>query len=74
MVDQSFYVGSAQDLNKRLVRHNEGRSAYTKAKRPWNLVYWEEFSDRASAVRRENEIKRRKSKAFIESLVRTSRM
>ena len=72
-MDGSYYVGSTQDLHPRLERHNEGRSKYTKAKRPWELVYTEEFPDRSSAVKRESEIKGRKRRAFIEELVRTSR-
>jgi putative endonuclease len=74
LLDETYYVGSCANVSERLVRHNEGRSLYTKGKRPWKLLYSEEFPDRASAVRRENQIKRRKSKSFIEDLVRTSRM
>jgi len=71
--DESYYVGSTQDLKSRLERHNRGRSKYTKAKRPWELVYWEKHQDRAAAMEQEREIKARKSKNYIESLVRTSR-
>ncbi len=71
--DGTYYVGSAQDLQERLERHNQGRTKYTKVKRPWELVYSEEFPDRSSAMKRENEIKRRKRRTFIEALVRTSR-
>ena len=71
--DGSYYVGSAQDLEERIQRHNQGRSLYTKGKGPWELVYEEEYPDRSLAVRRENEIKSRKKKSYIESLVRTSR-
>ena len=62
--DGSFYVGSSQDLEERVERHNQGRSKYTKSKRPWKLVYSEEYPDRSRAVKRENEIKRRKSKEY----------
>jgi putative endonuclease len=71
--DGSYYVGSAQDLEERLSRHSQGRSKYTKSKRPWELVYSEEYLDRSSSIKREREIKKRKSKEFIETLVRTSR-
>jgi len=47
----------------------KGRSKYTKAKRPWNLVYMEEHSDRSSAMKREYAIKRRKSKDYISKLI-----
>ena len=72
--DGSYYVGSTQSLDERVQRHNQGRSKYTKAKRPWNLVYFEAHLDRPGAVRRENEIKKRKDKKYVESLVRTSRL
>ena len=71
--DGSFYVGSTQDLSERLERHNQGRSKYTKQKRPWKLVYHEEYADRSASLKRESQIKNRKSKTYIERLVRTSR-
>ena len=71
--DGTYYVGYTQDLSERLQRHNQGRSKYTKAKRPWELVYSEELQDRSSAIQRELEIKNCKSKVYIETLVRTSR-
>jgi len=71
--DGSYYVGSSNDLPDRLERHNQGRSKYTRAKRPWELVYYETYPDRPSAVRREREFKKRKSKEFLENLVSTSR-
>ena len=30
--DGTYYIGSTQDLDERLKRHNEGRSKYTKTK------------------------------------------
>ena len=71
--DGSYYVGSTQDLEERIQRHNQGRSLYTKGRGPWELIYQEKHLDRSLAVRRENEIKSRKKKSYIESLVRTSR-
>ncbi len=71
--DGTYYIGSTQDLKERLERHNQGRSQYTKAKRPWKLVYSEEHPDRSAASIREMKIKNRKSKDYIKTLVRTSR-
>ncbi len=71
--DGSYYIGSTQDITERLERHNQGRSKYTKLKRPWNLMYYEEYPNRSDAVKRENQIKRRKDKEYIESLVKRSR-
>ena len=73
MHNGSYYVGSTQDLDARVKRHNQGRSKYTKARRPWKLIYYEEYPNRLTATKREKEIKSRKSKQYIESLVKTSR-
>ena len=67
--DKTYYVGSTQNLESRLKRHNEGRVAYTKPRCPWKLVDSEAFPDRSSAVKRENEIKAHKRRAFIEALI-----
>ena len=71
--DGSYYVGSTQNLSERLERHNQGRSTYTKDKRPWKLAYAEEHPDRSRAIMREKQIKSKKSKEYIENLVRASR-
>ena len=69
----SYYIASTGDLNERLLRHNQGRSRYTKRGIPWLLVHTEQFDTRSQAVKRERQIKNRKSRDFIEALVRTSR-
>ena len=70
--DESYYIGSTRDLDDRLQRHNKGRTKYTKVKGPWKLAFSEQHPDRSSAMKRELEIKRHKSRKYIESLVRTS--
>ena len=71
--DGTYYIGSTRDLTERLRRHNQGRSLYTRAKRPWKVVYTEAYPDRSTAVRREQEIKRQKRLSYILQLVSTSR-
>jgi putative endonuclease len=56
-VDQSLYIGQTGNLQDRLSRHNQGRSKYTKTRRPWEIVYFEEFTTRSQAVKREAELK-----------------
>ncbi len=51
------YVGSAEDLNVRLKRHNAGEVRSTKSGRPWEMIHTETFASRSEAVRREREIK-----------------
>ena len=72
-IDGTYYVGSTQDIEARLRRHNQGRSKYTKPKRLWQLVFQESHPDRSSAVKREHQIKNRRSRTYIAKLVRASR-
>ena len=69
----TYYIGSTADLNERLQRHNQGRSRYTKRGIPWKIVHTEQFDTRSQATKRERQIKKRKSREYIEALVRTSR-
>jgi len=57
--DKTLYVGSTNDLPKRLHAHNNLKSGahYTKIRRPVILKYQENFSTYNEARKRENEIK-----------------
>jgi putative endonuclease len=67
--DFSFYVGQCNDLDYRMSKHADGMSKYTSTKRPLRLVYFESFNSRSEAIAREKEIKKMKSRKYIESLV-----
>ena len=71
--DGTLYTGFTNDLARRLAAHNAGRGAkYTRGRRPVELVYWESFSNKSSALRREYAIKqlpRRQKLALIQSSV-----
>ena len=64
-----YYVGYTHDLNLRLERHNNGWSKSTISGIPWKLVYYEEFETKSNAMKREYEIKRKKSRKYIERLM-----
>lgn len=56
--DGSLYCGWTNALKERVEAHNAGRGArYTKSRRPVTLVYYEEFSTKQEAMRREWAIK-----------------
>lgn len=59
-VDKTFYIGSTNDLEKRVHAHNYTKSGahYTKIRRPVELVYNEEHKTYAEARKREGELKR----------------
>jgi putative endonuclease len=65
----TYYIGQTENVEKRIDEHNRGKSAYTKRKAPWNLIYVEEFDSRSKAMKREYEIKRHKSRKYIENLL-----
>ena len=67
--DFSFYVGQCEDLDYRMSKHFDDMSKYTSSKRPLRLVYFEVFKIRTEALKREKEIKKMKSKKYIESLL-----
>ncbi|MBC6110762.1 GIY-YIG nuclease family protein [Pedobacter fastidiosus] len=68
-----FYIGHTEDLIKRILRHNSGQVVATKNKGPWEVVYKEIYSIRSEAVRRELEIKSKKSRKYIETLINTQK-
>lgn len=54
-----LYTGWTNDLTRRLAAHNSGRGAkYTRGRRPVELVYAEELTDKESALRRECALKK----------------
>ena len=59
--DGTYYIGYTNDLEKRIKAHNEGKGAkYTKGRGPVKLVYYEEYEDKNTAMRREWEMKQLK--------------
>ena len=69
MKDLSFYIGQCEDLDKRLSKHFDGMSKYTSTKRPLKLRYFEVFSTRKEAIFREKQIKKMKSRLYIQHLI-----
>jgi putative endonuclease len=67
-----YYTGHTDNIERRLKEHNSGQTRYTSQQGvPWKLVYSESFVDRSSAMKREKEIKAKKSKKYIQELIRS---
>jgi putative endonuclease len=64
-----YYIGACLNIERRLYEHNIGHSKFTSTGTPWILKYKEEFSDLIAAKKRESQIKKMKSKKYIEALV-----
>jgi len=67
--DKTYYIGSTGNLTNRVREHNFGNTRYTKLKRPWILIYSEEFQTRGLAVMREKQLKRIKNRTVLEKIV-----
>ena len=67
-----YYVGACIDLQRRLYEHNIGHSKFTSLGLPWILKYSESFSTLLLAKKRELEIKKKKSRIYIEKLIGSS--
>ncbi len=67
--DKTLYCGSTNNLEKRILAHNNLKSGakYTRGRRPVILKYKEEFETYAEVRKREGEIKalNRKEKAEL---------
>ncbi len=58
--DKTLYVGSTNNLERRLLEHNNSKKGahYTKIRRPVILKYSENFSTFSESRKREAELKR----------------
>jgi putative endonuclease len=58
--DKTLYVGSTNDIEKRLHTHNNSKQGahYTKIRRPVVLKYSESFDTKSEALKRECAIKK----------------
>ena len=65
--DGSLYTGWTNNIEKRILAHNEGRGArYTRGRIPVKLVHLEEFETKEEAMSREFAIKQLTRKQKLE--------
>ena len=68
-IDESYYIGYTSNLQNRLKEHNSGKTRYTSHKRPWKLVYREEFQDKSEALKREKFLKKQRNSNFYRRII-----
>ena len=56
--DSELYFGSTDNLQRRLLEHNNGEVESTKSRRPFELRYYESYYDEEDARKREHSIKK----------------
>ncbi|MFA6536580.1 MAG: GIY-YIG nuclease family protein [Candidatus Paceibacterota bacterium] len=62
--DGSFYVGSTQDLKRRIEKHNRKEVKYSSTKAPFRLVWYSAFITKEKAVKFEMYLKSSSGFAF----------
>ena len=68
-----YYVGSTDDSQGNIKHHNAGSTPSTKSGAPdWEIRYTETVPNRVAALKREREIKKKKSRNYIEWLIQNA--
>ncbi len=55
--DKKIYIGFADDLKKRLIKHQQGKVKSTKYRLPLELIYYEAYKSNEDARNREKQLK-----------------
>ncbi|MAF59654.1 MAG: GIY-YIG nuclease family protein [Candidatus Pacebacteria bacterium] len=57
-VDNNLYIGSTNNLRRRLSEHNKGAVPSTKSRIPFTLRYYEAYYSESDARHRESSLKK----------------
>ncbi len=68
-IKDKYYVGSCENVDKRLIRHNTNHSGFTGKTGDWTVKWTEQCIDKPAALKREKQIKTWKSRKMIEKLI-----
>ena len=63
------YIGSTDNVIKRVQEHNLGKCRYTSGRRPWELVYKETFKTRSEAMKREKFLKSGQGRKYLNKIL-----
>ena len=72
ITDQQFYIGSANDVQRRLQQHQRGENVSTAKRLPVELLYFEAHRSKEDALRREKYFKTTKGKVTLRQILRES--
>lgn len=67
--DNTYYVGSTSNIERRLKQHLSGECRYTKSRLPIKLVFRKNFMTLKEARSYEYFIKRQRNKVFYQKLI-----
>ena len=67
---EHYYVGQTDNLEKRLQLHNAEKTIYAKRYKPWKIHYFEKFTSRDQAVKREKYFKSHAGRNWLKKNLR----
>jgi putative endonuclease len=70
--DRNFYIGYSTNLKQRFEYHQKGYVKSTKARRPFELIFYEAYKSVTDAKRREKYLKTNKGKSTLKIMLRDS--
>ncbi|MBA4312677.1 MAG: endonuclease [Chlorobiaceae bacterium] len=62
------YIGSTEDVDKRLNQHNSGKTPFTSRGIPWNKIHVEKYSSIIEARARERFLKSGKGREWLDKM------
>ena len=64
-----YYIGSTNNLERRILEHNSGKTKSLKYLRPLKIVFQREFVDKKEAIQIEKKLKKLKNRNIIERII-----
>ncbi len=64
------YVGSTENVERRIREHNNGKNRFTKGGIPWIKIYLEEYESRSEAMQRESYLKSGVGRRYLDNVVK----
>lgn len=64
-IDNKYYIGYTEDLNRRIREHMEGRAATTSKMHDLYPIYFEACLNKTDAIVRENQLKTGFGRAYL---------
>jgi len=69
MTDKNLYIGSTNNISRRLTEHNCGTVGSTKSRRPFSLEAYIAVKDQAKAIELEQYFKTGSGKALLQKRI-----
>jgi putative endonuclease len=68
-INGKFYIGSTNNIERRLLEHNSGHTKHTREQGPFNLIFQQEYPFIEMARKAEIWLKKQKSHLFLDKII-----